>query len=178
MSHETLFFICGGILAASAVAVSVIGLKNDDFPGKWMPLIIAWFGVFAILAGTFAVLHGKEESKDHAAEYAKATEEIEKNETSGPFEKAEKEAAEAEEAEEGGGTEEPEAKVEEAANPEEENETSEKEVEQEGPAGEQLEGEAEGATTRRRQPAARRRRLLRKLLGLPRRHRPRRQRRP
>jgi mono/diheme cytochrome c family protein len=146
MSHETLFFICGGILAASAVAVSVIGLKNDDFPGKWMPLIIAWFGVFAILAGTFAVLHGKEDSKDHAVEYAKATEEIEKNETTGPFEKAEKEAAAAEEGEEGGGSEEAEGEEPEGESQEEENETSEKEVEQEGAAGEQLEGEA-GATT-------------------------------
>jgi mono/diheme cytochrome c family protein len=99
--HETFFFICGGILAASAVVVSLFGLKNDNFPGKWMPLVIVWFAVFAIGAGTFAVLHGKDESKDHNAKYAKATEEIEKNETTGPFEKAELEAAEAEEAEEG-----------------------------------------------------------------------------
>jgi mono/diheme cytochrome c family protein len=99
--HETLFFICGGILAASAVVVALIGLKNDNFPGKWMPLIIVWFAVFAVGAGTFAVLHGKDESKDHDKEYAKASEEIEKNETSGPFEKAQEEAAEEEAAEKG-----------------------------------------------------------------------------
>ena len=28
-----------------------------------MPLIIVWFAVFAVGAGTFAVLHGKDESK-------------------------------------------------------------------------------------------------------------------
>lgn len=147
MSHETLFFICGGILAASAVVVTFIGLKNEDFPGKWMPAIIVWFAAFAVLSGTFAVLHGKDESADHDAEYAKATEQIEYNETEGPFKEAEKEANEALAAEEEGegGGEESEASPEEA---EEEAESSEKEVEQEGGvdgAGEQLEGEAGAA---------------------------------
>ena len=94
--HETLFFICGGILAASAIVVSLFGLKNDSFPGKWMPLIIVWFAVFAIGAGTFAVLHGKDESKEHDKEYGKASEELQKADTSGPFEEAELEAADAE----------------------------------------------------------------------------------
>jgi mono/diheme cytochrome c family protein len=142
MSHETLFFICGGILAASSVVTTFVGLKNDDFPGKWMPAIIVWFAAFAILTGTFAVLHGKDESAEHGAEYAKATEEIEKNETTGPFEKAEEEAAEEEES---AGGEESEGEAMEGESQEEENETSEKEVEQEGAAGEQMEGEA-GAT--------------------------------
>jgi cytochrome c551 len=93
--HETLFFICGGILAASAVVVSFIGLKNNDFPGKWMPLIVVWFAVFAVGAGTFAVLHGKDESKEHDAEYAKASKEIEFNETEGPFVRGQEEEAEA-----------------------------------------------------------------------------------
>jgi mono/diheme cytochrome c family protein len=91
--HETLFFICGGILAASAVVVSLFGLKNDNFPGKWMPLIIVWFAVFAVGAGTFAVLHGKDESKDHDKEYAKASEEIAKADSSGPFVEAQEEEA-------------------------------------------------------------------------------------
>src|SRR6201992_1275649 len=93
--HETLFFICGGILAVSAVVVSLFGLKNEDFPGKWMPLIIIWFAVFAVGAGTFAVLHGKDESKDHDKEYAKASEELQKADTTGPFEEAQAEEAEA-----------------------------------------------------------------------------------
>jgi mono/diheme cytochrome c family protein len=103
--HETFFFICGGILAASAVVVSLFGLKNDNFPGKWMPLIIVWFAVFAVGAGTFAVLHGKDESKDHAKEYAKAGEEIQKADTSGPFVEAEEEAREAETGESAEGAE-------------------------------------------------------------------------
>src|ERR1700742_962371 len=96
--HETLFYICGGILAASAVVVSLFGLKNDNFPGKFMPLIVVWFAVFAVGAGTFAVLHGKDESKEHDKEYAKANKEIEFNETEGPFVKAQEEAANEEKA--------------------------------------------------------------------------------
>jgi mono/diheme cytochrome c family protein len=152
MSHETLFFICGGILAVSAVTVAVIGLKKEDFPGKLMPVVIAWFGIFAIATGTFAVLHGKDESKDHNAQYAKASEEIQKRETTGPFEEAELAKAEEEEAAEGksggaeeGGPEGSEEEVEEEAEeggkeggPEQENEID--------GAGEELEGEA-GATT-------------------------------
>jgi cytochrome c5 len=94
--HETFFYICGGILAASAVTVSLFGLKNENFPGKFMPLVIAWFAIFAIGTGTFAVLHGKDESKEHDTEYAKAGEEISKADTTGPFEEAEEEAREAE----------------------------------------------------------------------------------
>src|SRR6201999_2896709 len=129
MSNETLFFICGGILAASAITVGVIGLKaGDTFPGKWMPVIIIWFAAFAVLSGTFAVLHGKDESHDHDAKYAKASEEIEKNETTGPFEKAELEKAEEEEAAEGGGEEE---SSESGESSEEENEASGEEAEAE-----------------------------------------------
>src|SRR6201996_6572183 len=147
MSNETLFFICGGILAASAITVGVIGLKaGDKFPGKWMPVIIIWFAAFAVLSGTFAVLHGKDESRDHDAEYAKASEEIQKSETTGPFEEAELEKAEEEKAAEGGGEEE---SSEGGESSEEENEASgeEAEAEQEGAAGEEMEGEAEGSET-------------------------------
>jgi mono/diheme cytochrome c family protein len=152
--HETFFFICGGILAASAVVVALVGLKNDNFPGKWMPLIIVWFAVFAVGAGTFAVLHGKDESKDHDAEYAKASEEIQKRETTGPFEEAALERAEEEEAEEGesGGAAESEESSESGETSEEEEELPEKE--EEGPeqeneidgAGEELEGKGGTST--------------------------------
>ncbi|HEY2054086.1 MAG TPA: cytochrome c [Solirubrobacterales bacterium] len=130
--HETLFFICGGILAASAVLVSIFGLKNEDFPGKLMPLVIVWFAVFAIGAGTFAVLHGKDESKDHEKEYVKAGEEIEFNETEGPFVKEQEEEAKEAAGEEG--KEEP-AGGEEAEGGEEE-----------GEAGEEAEGAEEAAS--------------------------------
>jgi mono/diheme cytochrome c family protein len=112
--HETLFFICGGILAASAIVVSFVGLKDDNFPGKLMPVIIIWFAIFAVGAGTFAVLHGKDESKEHDAEYKKASEEITFNETEGPYVKAQEERAEEEKtAEKGGETSEGEAMEEE-----------------------------------------------------------------
>jgi mono/diheme cytochrome c family protein len=123
MSNETLFFICGGILAASAVSVSVVGLKaGDNFPGKWMPVIIIWFAAFAVLSGTFAVLHGKDESREHNAEYSKASEEIQKSDTSGPFEEAqteqaEKEKAESEESSEGGESSEEEGESSESGAP-------------------------------------------------------------
>jgi mono/diheme cytochrome c family protein len=103
--HETFFFICGGVLAASAIVVSLFGLKNDNFPGKWMPLIIVWFAVFAVGAGTFAVLHGKDESKEHDKEYGKASEEMAKADTTGPFVEAEEEAREAETGESAEGAE-------------------------------------------------------------------------
>lgn len=114
--HETLFYICGGVLVVSAVVVSFVGLKNDSFPGKFLPLVVVWFAVFAVGAGTFAVLHGKDESKEHDKEYAKASEEIKKEETTGPFERAQEEEAEeaasesgeSGEAEAGGESEEPE----------------------------------------------------------------------
>jgi mono/diheme cytochrome c family protein len=111
-----------------------------------MPVIIIWFAAFAVLSGTFAVLHGKDESRDHDAEYAKASEEIQKSETTGPFEEAELEKAEEEEAAEGGGEEE---SSESGESSEEENEASgeEAEAEQEGAAGEEMEGEAEGSET-------------------------------
>jgi mono/diheme cytochrome c family protein len=139
--HETLFFICGGILAASAILVSIFGLKNEDFPGKLMPLVIVWFAVFAVGAGTFAVLHGKDESKEHDAEYSKAGEEIQFNETEGPFVRAQEEEAEAAGEEESTGANGPQEQESEAGTEVEGGET-------EGEGGEQQEepgeGEAEG----------------------------------
>jgi cytochrome c551 len=140
MSNETLFFICGGILAASAVSVSVVGLKaGDNFPGKWMPVIIVWFAAFAVLSGTFAVLHGKDESRDHNAEYSKASEEIKKSETTGPFEEAEAEKREEEAAESGESEEGGEESSEGGESSEEGGESSE--------GGAPAEGESEGSET-------------------------------
>ncbi|MGN6217758.1 MAG: plastocyanin/azurin family copper-binding protein [Solirubrobacterales bacterium] len=86
MSNETLFFICGGVLAVSAVVVSIVGLRLPNFPGKALPLVILWFALFVGGATTFAVLHAQDEQKAKAAELAKAGEEIEKGQTSAPFE--------------------------------------------------------------------------------------------
>jgi mono/diheme cytochrome c family protein len=139
--HETLFFICGGILAASAILVSVVGLKNEDFPGKLMPLVIVWFAVFAVGAGTFAVLHGKDESKEHDKEYSKASEEIQFNETKGPFVEAQEEEAEAAGEEESTGANGPQEQESEAGTEVEGGETEgEGGEQQEEPAGEEPEG--------------------------------------
>jgi cytochrome c553 len=144
MSNETLFFICGGILAASAVSVSVVGLKaGDNFPGKWMPVIIIWFAAFAVLSGTFAVLHGKDESRDHNAEYSKASEEIQKSDTNGPFLEAEEEKRKEEEAESGEESSESGESSEGEGEPSESGEATEGEATE----GESSEGEAEGAET-------------------------------
>jgi plastocyanin len=86
MSNETIFYICGCVLAVSAVSVSIIGLKLKDFPGKFLPLILLWFALFVGGATTFAVLHAQDEERAKAAELEKAGEEVEKGQTSGPYE--------------------------------------------------------------------------------------------
>jgi plastocyanin len=84
MSNETLFFICGIALAASAVLVSIVGLKVKGFPGRAFPLVILWFAILVGSATTFAVLHAKDEQKAKAAEFVPAGEkfEAEGNDTS------------------------------------------------------------------------------------------------
>lgn len=74
MDNETLFYVCGGILAASAVIVTFAGLKLKDFPGRALPIVVLWFAVFAGGASTFAVLHAKDEAA-HGAETEHAGEE-------------------------------------------------------------------------------------------------------
>lgn len=72
MSNETLLYICGIILAVSAVTVSIFGLKVRTFPGKAMPLVVIWFAIFVVGATTFAVLHAKDEDAARAAELKEA----------------------------------------------------------------------------------------------------------
>jgi plastocyanin len=106
-TNEKIFYICGAILAVSAVTVSFVGLKRKDFPGKFLPVVILWFAVFVIGATTFATRYSGEEHEKKAAEYARYNEEIEKGETSGPFEN--------EGGAEGGESEKAERKTEEGA---------------------------------------------------------------
>jgi plastocyanin len=86
MDNETLFYICGIVLAVSALVVSFAGLKMKDFPGKALPAVILWFVVFVVAATTFATRYSGEEHEAKAAEYAEFNEEIEKGQTSGPYE--------------------------------------------------------------------------------------------
>jgi plastocyanin len=85
-TNEKIFYACGIVLAVSALVVSFVGLKLKDFPGKALPLVVLWFAAFVLAATTFAVKYGAEEHEAKAAEYAKANEEIEKGDTSGPYE--------------------------------------------------------------------------------------------
>lgn len=86
MSNETLFYICGCVLAVSAVTVSIAGLKLQDFPGRLLPVVILWFAVFVGGATTFAVLHAKDEESASAAELKAAGENIEEEQGSATYE--------------------------------------------------------------------------------------------
>lgn len=77
MENGTLFYICGGALAASAVLVTILGLKVKGFPGRLAPLVFLWFAILVGSATTFAVLHAQDEEHEKAAEFAKANAEIE-----------------------------------------------------------------------------------------------------
>src|SRR5690242_18451667 len=115
MDAKTIFYICGIALAVSAVVTSFAGLKLKGFPGRALPLIVLWFVALVIASTTFAVRNGQDEQQARAAETEKANEEIEKGETSGPYEneggalggESEKGEREAEEGAEGPTKEEP-----------------------------------------------------------------------
>jgi plastocyanin len=80
MDNETLFYICGGVLAVSAVLVTAVGLKLEKFPGKALPVVVLWFAVFVLVTTTFAVRYSTEEKETREAELSLANEEIEKQE--------------------------------------------------------------------------------------------------
>lgn len=82
MDDATIFYICGGALAVSAVAVSFVGLRIERFPGPLAPFVALWFVALIGAATTFAVLNGKNEEEARASELTKAGEEAEKEEAS------------------------------------------------------------------------------------------------
>lgn len=154
MSNETLLFICGIILAVSAVTVSFIGLKVESFPGKAMPLVVIWFAIFVVGSTTFAVLHAKDEDANKAkeAKYEEAGEKAEKEGDhappleSGGAEGSEEEAGEAKAEGEGHseeGTE--EAGAEEKAESAEEGAEESEEGESKGAGEEKAAGGEEAA---------------------------------
>lgn len=120
MDNNTVFYICGIVLAVSALVTSFLGLKVKDFPGRALPLVVLWFAVFVAAATTFAVRNGQEEETARAAENAKAGEEFESGKLTAPYENEGALGGETEEAEE------------------------EAEKEAEGPAGEEPVGRTEG----------------------------------
>ncbi len=103
MSNETLFYVCGVALAVSAVAISLVGLKAKDFPGRAFPLVILWFAILVGGAATFAVLHAKDEEEHKAAEFEQAGKEFEaEGNDAAAGEAAEKEAEAGAKSEAGG----------------------------------------------------------------------------
>ena len=83
MDNETLFYVCGIVLAVSAVIFTFVALKVDKFPGRAAPLVFIWFAVLVGGATTFSVLHAKDEEKPEEAALQEATEEAEKAEEEG-----------------------------------------------------------------------------------------------
>jgi plastocyanin len=77
MSVGTLFYICGSVLAASAVVTTFIGLKVKEFPGKAAPIVALWFITLIACTATFGVLHSQDEEQARASELVPAGEEVE-----------------------------------------------------------------------------------------------------
>jgi hypothetical protein len=83
MDNETLFYVCGIVLAVSAVIFSFAALRMERFPGRAAPIVFIWFAVFVGGVTTFSVLHAKDEEKHKEAELHEATEEAERAEDEG-----------------------------------------------------------------------------------------------
>jgi len=82
MDNATIFYICGGVLAVSAVLLSFAGLRFERFPGRMTPLVVLWFVALIGAATTFGVLNGKDEQEARASEVAKAGKELSEEEAS------------------------------------------------------------------------------------------------
>jgi len=82
MSNGDLFYVCGTLLAVSAVLISFLGLRLKSFPGRAAPLVAFYFIALVGVATTFAVLHAQDEQTAKAEELTKAGEEITNEEAS------------------------------------------------------------------------------------------------
>jgi hypothetical protein len=82
MDYELIFYVSGGVLAASAVIVSFLGLRLKGFPGRLGPIVALWFITLIGVTTTFAVLHSQHEEEHHEEEVGlpHATEEAEQEE--------------------------------------------------------------------------------------------------
>jgi hypothetical protein len=82
MDNGTVFYVIGPLLAVSAVVVSFVGLRFENFPGRFAPLVFVWFAILVGGATTFAVLHSRDEESHREQESGlpQATEEAEKAE--------------------------------------------------------------------------------------------------
>jgi hypothetical protein len=82
MSDETIFYIVGPVLAASAIVVSLIGLRVQQFPGRAVALVFLWFAILVGGTTTYAVLHSQDEEahREQKSGLPQATKESEKAE--------------------------------------------------------------------------------------------------
>jgi hypothetical protein len=82
MDYELIFYVSGGVLAASAVVFTFLGLKMEKFPGKAGSAVAVYFIALAAVASTFAVLHSQheEEHREHEAGIPQASKEAEAEE--------------------------------------------------------------------------------------------------
>lgn len=82
MDYELLFYVCGATLTASAVTVSLLGLRLKNFPGRFGPVVALWFVALIGMTTTFAVLHSQHEEEHHEEQVGlpRATEEAEQEE--------------------------------------------------------------------------------------------------
>jgi plastocyanin len=80
MGYSTIFYICGGLLAAGAVITSFIGLRSEKFPGRFAPLLILAFVALIGATATYAILNGQEEQEARAQELEGAGQQFEEEE--------------------------------------------------------------------------------------------------
>jgi len=82
MDYEAIFYVCGSVLAVSAVVFTFLGLRLERFPGRAAPVVALWFIALVGATTTFAVLHSQheEEHREQEAGLPQATEESEEAE--------------------------------------------------------------------------------------------------
>jgi hypothetical protein len=82
VSVETIFYVLGPVLAASAIVVSFLGLRAKGFPGRLAPLVFLWFAILVGGTTTYAVLHSQDEEveREHERGLPAATQESEEEE--------------------------------------------------------------------------------------------------
>ena len=77
MADDTIFYICGSLLAAGAVITAFVGLRTEKFPGRAAPAVALAFVALIGVTITYAVLNGQEEQEARAQELEQANAEVE-----------------------------------------------------------------------------------------------------
>ena len=80
MDNETLFYVFGIALAASALILTFAGLRLSNVPGRFGPVIGIWFALLVVGVTTFAVLHAQDEHEHESPAVNEANVELEERE--------------------------------------------------------------------------------------------------